>query len=256
MDNYKLLEPVRAIREFIDDLSTWYLRRSRDRIKEEVGNSKDQYGARTTLYYVFKTLVKVMAPFAPFSADDIWQKLKNNKDLESVHLVDWPESLTIDEKVINEMQEVREIVTLGLQARQKAGIPVRQPLGQLIITNYKLPKEYEEIVKDELNVKEIKIVEGEEKKVEIDTHITLELRGEGQYRELVRAIQDIRKKIGLNPNDLVVVQISTSVEGQEIINKFKSELSKTVGANEIQIKENDGSQVKIDDLVFVVSVIR
>ncbi len=250
LDNYKLLEPVRAIREFIDDLSTWYVRRSRERLKE--GDKE----AKATLYYVLKTLIKLMAPFAPFASEDIWQKLKTKDDEESIHLVSWPDNLqNKEENIIKEMKEVREVVTLGLQARQKAGIPVRQPLKELIITNYELGIEYKEIVKDELNVKEIKIIKGEAKKVEIDTYITEDLRLEGQYREFVRAIQDERKKKGLNPSDLVTLVVSTGVEGQEFLNKFKTELIKTVSAKEIQIKENEGTEIKIREYVFVISLV-
>jgi isoleucyl-tRNA synthetase len=118
---------------------------------------------------------------------------------------------------------------------------------------YQLPIEYEEIIKDELNVKEIKFIKGEELKVELDTHITEDLKQEGNYRELVRAIQDMRKKAGLNPNDIVTLEIATSVDGQEIINKFKNELLKAVGAKEIQIKENTGTEVKIDEIIFIVN---
>ncbi|MFA5827688.1 MAG: class I tRNA ligase family protein, partial [Candidatus Paceibacterota bacterium] len=266
LDDYKLLEPVRAIREFIDDLSTWYLRRSRERIKEESANpevKQAHYGARKTLYYVLKTLIKLMAPFTPFTSEDIWQKLKNENDEESVHLADWPISknrfkifnlFKKKNKILEEMKKVRDIVTLGLQARQKAEIPVRQPLQELIITNYELQIEYEEIIKDELNVKSLKYIKGEEKKVELDTNITEELKQEGNYRELVRAIQDIRKKNGLNPNDIVTLQISASTEGQELINKFKKELMKAVSAKEIQIKENNGIKVKIDKLLFKIII--
>jgi len=260
LDDYKLLEPVRAIREFIDDLSTWYLRRSRERIKN--GDKE----AKMTLYYVLKNLVKLMAPFTPFASEDIWQKLKTDKDEESIHLTSWFEVKETDKhskNIIKEMKEVREVVTLGLQARQKAGIPVRQPLKELRITNlsddkvgYELKKEYFEIIKDELNVKEIKIIKGEEKKVEIDTNLTEELKQEGNYRELVRAIQDIRKKNGLNPNDVVSLEISTSSLGQELINKFKNELLKAVGAKDIQIKDISGEKIKISDLEFVINVVK
>jgi isoleucyl-tRNA synthetase len=252
LDDYKLLEPVRAIREFIDDLSTWYLRRSRDRVKD------GEMEAKETLYYVFKTLAKLMAPFAPFTAEDIWQKLKNENDEESIHLTVWPKQVEISkdkvESIIKEMQEVREIVTLGLQLRQKAGIPVRQPLKELIVNNYKLKIEYKEILKDELNVKEIKSIEEGDKKVELDTEITEELKKEGQYRELLRVIQDIRKKNGLNPNDAITLIIETGVEEQELINKFKIELMKAVSAKEIQIKENDGQEIKIDEFVFKIII--
>jgi isoleucyl-tRNA synthetase len=200
-----------------------------------------------------------MAPFTPFASEDIWQKLKNEKDKESVHLVDWPTvelRIKNEELIIKEMQKVREIVTLGLQARQKAGVSVRQPLKELRINNYELGIEYGEIIKDELNVKEIKFIKGEELKVELDIDITEELKQEGNYRELVRAIQDMRKKAGLNPNDIITLEISTGIEGKEIINKFKTELMKVVGSKEIQIKENSGTEIKIDNLVFVVNLVK
>jgi len=250
MESYKLFEPVRAMRDFMDDLSTWYVRRSRERLKE------GDIEAKKTLYHVLKTLIKIMAPFAPFASEDIWQKLRNEKDSESVHLVSWPELDRSDLSLIKEMKEVREVVTLGLQGRQKAGISVRQPLSQLLITNYQLPKEYEEIVKDELNVKEIKIIEGEEKKVELNTNITEDLKQEGNYRELVRAIQDMRKKNGLNPNDIINLEISTSKEGEEFINKWQKELLKSVGAKDIQIKDISGNKIKISDLEFVINVVK
>jgi len=250
LNNYKLLEPVRAIREFIDELSTWYVRRSRERLKD------GDIEAKKTLYYILKTLVKIMAPFTPFASEDIWQKLKNEGDVESVHLVSWPVSEEVDQKIIKEMEEVREVVTLGLQARQKAGIPVRQPLGELRISNYELGINYEEIIKDELNIKNILYIKSEEKKVEIDTYITEELKQEGNYRELVRAIQDMRKKAGLNPNDMINFEIKTSVEGQELINKFKVDLVKAVGAKDIKIKETTGVEIKIDGISFVVNLVK
>ena len=145
---------------------------------------------------------------------------------------------------------------------------------QLLITNYQLPKEYLEIIKDELNVKDIVLEsDGEELKVELDIHITEELKQEGNYRELVRAIQDMRKKAGLNPNDIIALEIETSVDGQELINKWKNELLKAVGAKDLQFKDNSGEaksneigspdasteafrEIKIDGLVFVVNLVK
>jgi len=143
---------------------------------------------------------------------------------------------------------------LGLQARQKTGIPVRQPLNELKVESLKLSSEYTEILKDELNIKEVKFVEGEELKVELDTKITEELKQEGQYRELVRAIQDVRKKNGLNPNEIISLIVATDQKGQELINKFNSELMKAVNVKEIKIKENNGDEIKIGELVFNVLI--
>jgi isoleucyl-tRNA synthetase len=254
LDGYKLLEPVRAVRDFIDDLSTWYVRRSRDRMKVVSVKLDTSDEARQTLYFVLKTLAKIIAPLAPFTAEDIWQELRNENDPESVHLCDWPNAYAFDEAVITDMQTIRRIVTFGLEARQKAGIKVRQPLHELKVRGAQVSNTYGEILKDELNVKQITFDDSLQTPVELDTHITLELRAEGQYRELVRAVQDMRKKQGLNPNDTIVLEIETSVEGQELISQFESEFLKTVGAKELRIVENQGVEIKIDELVFIVRI--
>ena len=212
LDNYKLLEPVRGVRDFIGDLSTWYLRRSRERIKE---GDKD---AKKTLLFVLKTLAKVIAPFAPFAAEDIWLKLKNEKDEESVHLVGWPASAKASAgvaKIIKNMQNVRKIVSLGLEARQKARIQVRQPLGELKVKSLNLEDGYVELIKDEVNVKNVTAQENLGSEVELDTKITPALKAEGEHREFMRELQDKRKKMGLAPGDKMVMSI------EEIYKKYK-----------------------------------
>jgi isoleucyl-tRNA synthetase len=248
LDNYKLLEPTRAIREFIDDLSTWYLRRSRDRIKE--ANTKDSKEAKQTLYFVLKNLAKLMAPLAPFTAEDIWQKLRNDKDEDSVHLSKWPVGGDVSLKILEKMETARSIITQGLELRQKSGIKIRQPLQSLSFEAIEL-EQYYGIIKDELNVKQI--ISGI---LALDTEITPELKQEGQYREVVRAVQDMRKAEGLSPSDVVVLEVATNTDGQEIINKFKAELIKIVGASEVKIAENEGTEVKIDELVFRINIIK
>jgi len=260
LDDYKLLEPVRAIRDFIGDLSTWYLRRSRDRIKN--GDKE----AKLTLYFVLKTLAKLMAPFVPLAAEDIWLKLMNKNparphdssgaggDVESVHLASWPKKQSRifsfgKSKIIPDMEEARKVVSLGLEARQKAGIKVRQPLALSNTFGYQLKTSVIDLVKDELNVKKIQIGEGE-----LDVKITPELKKEGDYRELVRAIQDMRKKIGLTPSDMVSLMVETSDEGRKLIQKFEAELLKTILASKIEFKRNEGDEIKIDELVFKVKI--
>ena len=248
LDKYRLLEPSRAIKDFISDLSTWYLRRSRDRIKE------GDKSAKQTLYFVIKNLAKIIAPFAPFAADDIWIKLKTNNDRESVHLVEWPETLGMNEEIIEKMAEVRKIVSLGLEARQKVGIKVRQPLGALIIKKYELEKEYTKIIKDELNIKVVMTDPNLLEEVSLNTEMTEGLIEEGNYRELVRAIQDIRKKEGLTPSDVIILSLETNDEGKELVEKFEVEIKKTVLASEIKIEKKGGEEVKINDLVFKINV--
>ncbi len=247
LDTYKVLEPTRAIRDFIGDLSTWYLRRSRERIKE--GESE----AKQTLYFVLKNLAKVMAPFAPFSAEDIWLKLRLENDKESVHLSDWPnvaEDLRDTPEVVEKMQKVRDLVSTGLQIRQKNNLPVRQPLTSFTINLSDLNQDYVEIIKDELNVKEV--LSGEE--VKIDTNLTEELKQEGNYREFLRSVQDLRKKDGLIPSDMITLFIETNEEGQTLINKFETEFKKVAGISEIKFTENEGVEVKVGELVFKIKI--
>lgn len=248
LDSYKLLEPVREVRDFIGDLSTWYLRRSRERIKNE---DKD---AKQTLYFILKTLAKVMAPFAPFAAEDIYLKLKVTDDRQSVHLCEWPEWRNIDTELLNNMQVVRNLCTAGNAERQKLNIPIRHPLSELRIKNYELKKEYLELIKNELNVKEIKSVKNLETEVALEANITEELKQEGNYRELVRALQDMRKKMGLTPNDNISLSLETNEEGKNLIQKFELDIKKTVLVSKIEFGVNNGHEIKIDSLVFKVKI--
>lgn len=250
MDSYKMLEPTRAIRDFIGDLSTWYLRRSRERIKE--GEAE----AKITLYFVLKTLSKLMAPFAPFTAEDIWQKLKLVGDEESVHLAEWPSVqksvFSIFKKknnIVSDMTKVRDIISNLLKERQQKNIPVRQPLAEA--TGPAVPEVYVEIIKDELNVREYKIGE-----IGIDTNITPELKLEGSYRELVRGLQDMRKAIGLTPSDVVSISFETNTEGQNLIKQFEADMKKVVGVNKIEFSNNDGAEIKVGELVFKVKIVK
>lgn len=263
LDNYKLIEPVRSIRDFIDELSTWYVRRSRERLKN------GDIEAKKTLYYVLKNLIKLIAPFAPFAAEDIWQKLKNENDEDSVHLTKWPikkeKSIIVNfilkkikkdetEKTIEEMKKAREIVSLGLQARQKVGLPVKQPLLKLRITNYQLPNKYIEILKDELNVKEVEKLKGELSKVELDTNITPELREERICREFIRVVQDFRKTTGLTPSDIITLVVETESEWQSFINKYNANLLKSIGAQEIKFEVADSPDLMIENFIFKLKI--
>jgi isoleucyl-tRNA synthetase len=130
------------------------------------------------------------------------------------------------------MRITREMVSLGLQARQKANIPVRQPLGELQVESEKLSSEYLELIKDELNVKKVTI--GTEFKLSLE--ISPELALEGNYRELLRTVQDMRKKQGLTPNDEIILKVDE--DARDLVQKFESELKKAVLATEIKIGES------------------
>lgn len=223
LDSYDLFRPTRAIREFVDDLSTWYLRRSRDRLRDGDADAK------RTLYSALKTAAQLLAPFAPFFAEYLWQTLKNESEEESVHLSVWPKSETRSpESVIADMQKVRALCAEGNALRKKEAIPVRQPLQSFSINVAGL-ESYYDLIKDELNVKEIKVGD-----IGLDTTITPELKLEGDYRELVRVIQDMRKEKNLTPQD--TISLTLPEKYKEIFDTFGGDLKKTVGAKEISIE--------------------
>ena len=233
---------------FIDDLSTWYLRRSRDRMKDGDNDAKK------TLYFVLKNVAKVMAPFTPFVAENIWMKLRLDNEPESVHLCDWISTGETNFEVIEVMQQVRNVVSFGLKERQKVGLPVRQPLNSLKVKSGEINAEYLELIKDEVNVKEIVFDEEIDNEVELNTEITPELKEEGNYRELVRAIQDMRKKAGLTPSDIISLSIETDEIGKSLIKKFEADFKKTILVQEILFESNGSEEIIVDTLSFKIMI--
>ncbi|MBP6884695.1 MAG: class I tRNA ligase family protein [Candidatus Pacebacteria bacterium] len=236
MNAYDMTEATRPFDLFVDDLSTWYLRRSRDRVKDGDADAKK------TLYTVFKTVAKLLAPLAPFTAEDIWQRIKNDSDAESVHLADWPmeQKQESGSKILEEMQEARNITSVGLQLRQKAGIPVRQPLLKLSAKSFQLKASYREMMLDELNIKDIVEDKNIVDDLVLDMTITPELKREGDYRELVREIQELRKTEGLMPSDVIELVLPKSKE--ETVKGFEADLKKVVSAEEILFQ---GEQISL-----------
>ncbi|HEV2029798.1 MAG TPA: isoleucine--tRNA ligase [Candidatus Dormibacteraeota bacterium] len=197
LDGYDANEPARRIQRFADDLSNWYIRRSRRRFWKSQSDS-DKLGAYQTLYEALRTVCQLMAPFAPFTSDAMYRNL--SKD-ESVHLSDFPEpSPYQDAQVEADMARARQAVEAGLAARDAARLKVRQPLASISLPGDPLPEDIAQIVRDELNVKALIFGAPE---VKLNTEITEELRLEGLAREIVRAIQDRRKKLGLNVEDRI-----------------------------------------------------
>lgn len=206
---YDVPNATKPMMDFIDNLSNWYIRRSRKRFwKSE--NDGDKNEAYQTLYYVLVELSKVMAPFTPFIAEEIYKNLTGE---ESVHLADFPvaEEKLIDEKVNADMQTVREIVNVGLQLRAKNSIKVRQPLSELRIMQGELNDELLDIIREEVNVKKVTIDE-KLKNIELETEITPELRLEGQAREIIRYIQEMRKEAGYEVDNRIKVWYSGTSE--------------------------------------------
>ena len=216
MEAYNIPAALSSVLEFIDDMSNWFVRRSRRRFwKSE--DDQDKLEAYSTLYYVLIYLAKILAPFTPFLAEELYQKMTgagvvNSEIPESVHLLDWPEAGVIDEAVLTQMAKTREIITAGLAERMKkteseVQIKVRQPLAKLIYAGEKLDDFYEQIIMEEVNVKSVEHGEA----LVLDKTLTPELLEEGKIRELIRFVQAARKKAGLNVDDRIRLMVSMEV---------------------------------------------
>jgi len=196
LQKYNSFKATQKIEKFVNDFSTWYVRRSRDRINLTAKFDNDKKECYQTYWEVLVRLNVLLAPFLPFLSESIYRNLTGK---ESVHLTDWP---SVDEKMIDtdlekKMELVREICEKGHFLRKEAGIKVRQPLSKVIVKNIKLDNSLAELIMAELNVKKVEFKDGKgELKVELDTDLTPQLKAEGDARELVRQIQQLRKEAG------------------------------------------------------------
>ena len=246
-DNYELDRATRPIGDFVDDVSTWFLRRSRDRFKSEDVN--DRKSAMFTTRAVIFEFAKLLAPSMPFLAEDLYLKITGGMEKESVHLENWTEEFVgelskEESEILEKMKETRLVVSLGLEARTKVGIKVRQPLASLTIKNpiLKDTSEYFDLIKEEVNVKKV-IFDGLiENPVELDVVLTKELQEEGMMRDIVRVIQEMRKNKKLNPGDLVDLVVDTDGVGKQIFEKFNEEISKVTGLKEISYEKMEGGE--------------
>ena len=196
LEGYDTVRAIDSISQFISDLSLWYVRRSRDRVGLNADDHGDKEEFYTTLKKILTELSKLIAPIVPFVSEEIYRNLTGK---ESVHLENWAESgsgVDIDEKLTQEMDLVRKIVEMGHSERKKEGLKVRQPLGKI---KYNLPiklsEDLEKLILAELNIKEIDYKKGN-MKVLLDFDITPDLKKEGESRDIVRSIQEVRKSLG------------------------------------------------------------
>jgi isoleucyl-tRNA synthetase len=234
-EKYQLDSATRPIAGFIDDLSVWYLRRSRDRFKDD---TPDKKSALQTMRYVLHRLALVMAPTMPFFAEHLFQAIREGEDEESVHLAAWPEPRATasflenmlsnftgqgnkDDDIIAAMKVARDIVSQALESREKAGIKVRQPLQTLTIT-VKLSDELRSVIADEVNVKSIVVGAG----ISLDTNISNELKEEGIIRDTVRLVQGARKDAQMHHNDHGSVTIKVPEENRVVVERHLAQIEK------------------------------
>jgi isoleucyl-tRNA synthetase len=316
MDRYQFTQATREIAVLVEELSNWYVRRSRNRFWA-AGLSEDKLAAYSTLFEALSTISRLLAPFVPFVAEDIHVKLHQN----SVHLQDYPsgDDSMINKKLEDDMNTVLKIVELGRSVRNTNNIKVRQPLQKMIVyrgEGEQLSQAYTNIIKDELNVKEIVYTEDlsqyesahfklnfktagaafgnlvndiksyiehipqEEKtsfinndrlqidvngkeitlqkehlnieytilagfdmagdqhiKVLVDTKLTEELVEEGRIRELIRAVQDTRKKINLPVEQYISIDLSATEATNEVILRFMGLIKESILVHNVNLKK-------------------
>ena len=209
MEEYNLPKALTNVLPFIDDLSNWFVRRSRRRFWKSEDDA-DKLEAYNTLYFCLVYFAEILAPFIPFLAEELYQNMTGAG--RSVHLLDYPAAGTIDRDVIALMARTRTIINEGLMLRMQksdteAQIKIRQPLATFTYAGESLPEFYEQIIKDELNVKTVK----NGPTTQLDKKLTQDLKDEGFARELIRFVQSARKKAGLNVDDRIKLSISFDV---------------------------------------------
>ncbi|MFA5878319.1 MAG: isoleucine--tRNA ligase [Candidatus Staskawiczbacteria bacterium] len=259
LDEYDVAGATIAIEDFFtDDLSLWFLRRSRKRFHEGAKGRKE---AVSTLYYILLNLFKLIAPVMPFFAEEIYLQLKPKNGPESVHLFDWPRAdiKSIDKDLEAKMAKTRQIVGLVLAERVEKGIKVRQPLPSLKIKGQELSKEKEllGLIKEEANIRKIVFSDKIEKEVELDTKITKELREEGTVREVIRQIQEMRKAQGLKPKDRIHIKFSALDDLIKILEKSKKLITKETKSKIIQGSETGfdlEKEIKVDEQKVLLSI--
>ncbi len=234
------------IERFVDDLSTWYIRLSRNRVWNNSSSEEDKSYFYNTLYYCLYNIIVILSPFLPFFSEEIYSFLETKYD--SVHLDSWPLNLNTkkqNQALNKDIEKIREAAEMGHSERKKEQIKVRQPLAEIIFTldAEKYPKlidnlpEYEKLLAGELNIKRVVIKKGSKTSVSLDTILTPELKWEGKVRDMIRVIQRKRKKIGCSVTDMINIKVPN------IPSKYRKELMQKVLAKDADFISTDSIEV-------------
>lgn len=246
MDAYRLSSATRPLRGFVDDLSTWWLRRSRERLKSD--NAFERMDALRTLREVLEELSKTMAPFTPFIADKIYLDIGGSKT--SVHLERWSvfEEKFLDPRLTADMEWVRGVCSKAHELRASSAIPVRQALASLTVRMReageveRLAQQTDllDLIRSETNVERIRVepltdLSGADPwTIDLDTTLTPELKRKGMYRELIRHVMSLRKRAGLQPADTIQVSLFCDGGGvRDLIEEKRAQALQDLRAHEI-----------------------
>ncbi|TSC58069.1 MAG: isoleucyl-tRNA synthetase, partial [Parcubacteria group bacterium Greene0416_79] len=264
---YELDKAARPIGAFIDDLSTWYLRRSRERIKSDVLEEKEE--ALGTLRFVLLELSKVMAPFTPFFAEYLFLQVNGQWSIvngsQSVHLENWPfidsRFKIQDSSTLTDMEEVRKIVSLALEARARANVKVRQPLASLFVKDKGLRIKDSvpllDLIKDEVNVKAVSFDSARSQEVALDTALTPELIDEGQFRELLRMVQETRKKMGFKPGEFADLMVKAEGASRRFVEQHGRKLMEVATLRGISFADTvEGETFQAGEIVLVLALVK
>jgi len=237
LDKYDVVGAARLFEGFVDDLSNWYVRRSRKRFQKEISGKEEAVG---TLYYVLRKLSGLLAPFTPFLADFIYRELQGQE--ESIHLENYPSpnKKLIDEKLEEKMRRLREMVNLGLKERARLEIKVRQPLKEMSVGKLAdgLDEGLLDLAREEINLKSIRYDASLKDSIKLDETISVELKEEGIIREIIHGVQMMRKKAGLRPEDEIQVSYSGSETLVGIIENNKENIGREAKIKELAPKMN------------------
>lgn len=271
LEEYKSERAVKAFEDFVrNDLSLWYIRRTRDRIGPQAEDGEDKLACYATFYRVFEVLVRLLAPFIPFLTEKLWNSLGNE---ESVHLCSWPvlEKRMRDEELEKEMELVREVASVAHKARKKAGIKTRQPLAELEVRKLEatLRQEVVDLLKEEVNISTIYFRDNLKKEkgwifikeggveLALNPDITPSLKKEGDKREIVRNIQRLRKKAGLTAEDKITIFFSGDKELTDLFRKKKEEIKRETIAEKVKERKERGEarkEIEIDGKPFYLAL--
>jgi isoleucyl-tRNA synthetase len=258
MDEYRVDRAARSFVPFVDDLSNWYVRRSRDRFQH--GASEEECDtAFATLHTVLVKVITLLAPFMPFVTEEMYKNLVGKESVHLENLVKTEHLSSDDEKLLTDMASVREIVSEGLAIRAKAGVKVRQPLSRLMVVGHAIDEKLATMVCEEVNVRSLDFIESisvgegivassEEARVRValDTRLTPELKREGLAREIIRRGQVLRREAGYALDDRITLVCATGGEElTQVLTEHREFILDALQADEV-VEQADSEDAAVD----------